>query len=141
MDEVPLKKIICTLLARKADAIYTQRKDNFFGCEKKKDPDCLPAYKCVEVCEWEKKRNRRREGEKKSERLCACVCVHAYVISEVGIYKRKEESKKTRTRKQGLDQESVQENKKVFSFFLGRVLVFLFFYFLVFFYKFPPLKS
>ena len=46
---------------------------------------------------------------------------------EVGIYKRKQESKKTR--KQVLDQESDQEKKKVFSFFLGRflcrVLVFL----------------
>ena len=62
------------------------------------------------------------------------------VIPEVGIYKRKQESKKTR--KQELDQESDQENKKtrkkqeldqekkkVFFLdrFLGRVLVFLFF--------------
>ena len=48
--------------------------------------------------------------------------------SEVGIYKRKQEIKKTR--KQELDQESDQEKKKVFSFFLdrflGRVLVFFF---------------
>ena len=46
---------------------------------------------------------------------------------EVGIYKRKQESKKTR--KQELDQESDQEKKEVFSFFLGcflgRALVFL----------------
>ena len=49
--------------------------------------------------------------------------------TEVGIYKRKQESKKKRTRprkkrKQELDQESDQEKKKDFSFFLGRVLVF-----------------
>ena len=48
--------------------------------------------------------------------------------TEVGIYKRKQESEKTR--KQELDQESDQGKKKVFSFFLGRflgrVLVFLF---------------
>ena len=73
----------------------------------------------------------------------------------VGIYKRKQESKKTR--KQELDQESDQEKKKenknsnkkatkkkrkLFFFldhFLCRVLVFLSSYFLVFFYKFPPL--
>ena len=42
---------------------------------------------------------------------------------EVGIYKRTQESKKTR--KQELDQESDQEKKKVVSFFLGRILVFL----------------
>ena len=42
----------------------------------------------------------------------------------MGIYKRKQASKKTR--KQELDQESHKEKKKVFSFFLGRVLVFLF---------------
>ena len=40
---------------------------------------------------------------------------------EVGIYKRKQESKKTR--KQELDQESDQEKKEVFLFFL---VVFLF---------------
>ena len=60
---------------------------------------------------------------------------------EVGIYKRKEESKNTRKqeldqesdkkrRKQELDQESDQEKKKKLFFFLdhflGRVLVFLF---------------
>ena len=55
--------------------------------------------------------------------------------SEVGIYKRKQESKKTR--KQELDQGSDQEKRKVFSFFLdgffyfldrflGQVLVFIF---------------
>ena len=69
---------------------------------------------------------------------------------EVGIYKRKQESKKTR--KQELDQESDQEEKLIFFLitflveflfscfldrFLGRVLVFLLSYFLVFFYKFP----
>ena len=59
---------------------YTHKERiTFSGVKKKKDPDCLPAYKCVEVCEWEKKRNRRREGEKKSERLCACVSVLARV--------------------------------------------------------------
>ena len=48
----------------------------------------------------------------------------------MGIYKRKQESKKKRKkeRKQELDQENDQEKK-----------VFLFSYFLVFFYKFPPL--
>ena len=52
--------------------------------------------------------------------------------------------KKTRKkeRKQELDQESDQEEKKISFFldhFLGRVLVFfLFSYFLVFFYKYPP---
>ena len=44
--------------------------------------------------------------------------------SEVGIYKRRQESKKTR--KQAFDQETNQENdqekKKVCSFFLGRFL-------------------
>ena len=50
--------------------------------------------------------------------------------AEVGIYKRKQESKKTKKeldkesdqekRKQELDQKSDQEEKKVFSFFLGR---------------------
>ena len=59
---------------------------------------------------------------------------------EVGIYKMKQENKKTRkqesdqenkkTRKQELDQESDQEKKKVFFLFflgrfLGRVLVLL----------------
>ena len=62
------------------------------------------------------------------------------VEAEVGIYKRKQESKKTW--KQEVDQESDQEKKKVFPFFLGRflgrVLVFMFSYFIVFFYKFPP---
>ena len=79
--------------------------------------------------------------------------------SEVGIYKRRQESKNTR--KQELDQESDQETRKIernqeidqektffiLDHFLGRVLVFfLFFLFLdrflgrvlVFFYKFPP---
>ena len=89
-----------------------------------------------------------------------------YLIPEVGIYKRKQESQKTRTqtrkrsrktRKQELDQESDQEKKKNFLFFLitcfeflfsslfsffldrflGRALFFLFSNFLVFFYKFP----
>ena len=48
---------------------------------------------------------------------------------EVGIYKRKQESKKTR--KQELDQESDQETKKVFPFFLGRqfLVEFLFSFF------------
>ena len=71
------------------------------------------------------------------------------IYSEVGIYKRKQGSKKTR--KKELDQESDQENKKTtkkkrkifLDHFLGRVLVFFLFfffsYFLVFFYKFPPL--
>ena len=51
-----------------------------------------------------------------------------------------------KVRKQELGQESDQEKNKVFSFFLGRALVFLIAllvefllsYFLVFFYKFPP---
>ena len=85
-------------------------------------------------------------------------------LSEVGIYKRLQESKKTRTRprkrsrkqkkqeldqekikksrKQELNQESDQAKRKTFFFldhFLGQVLVFLSSYFLVFFYKFPPL--
>ena len=62
----------------------------------------------------------------------------------MGIYKRKQESKKTR--KQELDQESDQEKKKAFKKtrkydrdrFLGRVLFFIFSHFLVFFYKFSP---
>ena len=54
---------------------------------------------------------------------------------EVGIYKRKQESKKTRKmeRKQELDQESDQEKKKIFPFFLLAFLVervFSFFFFL-----------
>ena len=53
--------------------------------------------------------------------------------SEVGIYKRKQESKKTR--KQELDQESDQENKKKRKI----ILFFLLSYFLAFFYKFPSL--
>ena len=74
----------------------------------------------------------------------------------MGIYKRKQVSQKKR--KQELDQENDQENKnkgkkhafdqenrKKLSFFLdhflSRVLVFLFSYFFVFFYKFPPLRS
>ena len=51
-------------------------------------------------------------------------------LSEVGIYKKNLESKKTR--KQELEQESDQENKKKLSFFLdhflGRVLVFFLFF-------------
>ena len=42
------------------------------------------------------------------------------VNSEVGIYKRKQENKKTR--KHTLDQESDQEKKKKLSFFLDRFL-------------------
>ena len=68
---------------------------------------------------------------------------------EVGIYKRKQESKKTRKqeKKQELDQESGQEKSKFFSFFLVAFLVgFLFSCFLdrfldrvlVLFYKFLP---
>ena len=65
---------------------------------------------------------------------------------EVGIYKRKQESKKTK-----LDQESDQETRtrprkrprkkeKTFFFFLITFLVkFLFSYILIIFYKFPPL--
>ena len=57
-------------------------------------------------------------------------------LSEVGIFKR--ENKKVR--KQELEQESDQENKKKLSFFpgyfLGQVLVFLLSCFLL--YKFPP---
>ena len=71
--------------------------------------------------------------------------------SEVGIYKRKQESKKTRNQE---TKKVIKRNKQVFFFFLGlflgRVLVFLiaflveflfilFSYFLVFFNKFPPL--
>ena len=75
----------------------------------------------------------------------------------MGIYKRKQDSKKTR-KHNAFDQESDQEKKKkrkktrsrstkrprkkeklFFDHFLGRVLVFLLSYFLVFFYKFPPL--
>ena len=63
------------------------------------------------------------------------------LVCQVGIYKGKQESKKTR--KQELDQKSVQENKKIRKKTRKRprVLVFLFSYFLVFFYKFPPLKE
>ena len=43
---------------------------------------------------------------------------------EVGIYKRKQENKKTR-KKTKLDQGSDQEKEKVFSFLLGRERVFL----------------
>ena len=53
-------------------------------------------------------------------------------FAEVGIYKRKQESKKTRNkeRKHELDLESDQEKKKVFSFFLVAFLVeFLFSFF------------
>ena len=55
--------------------------------------------------------------------------IHTAPNTEVGIYKRKQESKKTR--KQELDQESDQEKNKVLFYFflgrfLGRVLVFLF---------------
>ena len=55
---------------------------------------------------------------------------HGQALPEVGIYKRKQESKKTR--KQELERESDQEKKKVFSFFLGRFLgrVLVFFLFL-----------
>ena len=80
--------------------------------------------------------------------------------TQVGIYKRKQESKKTR--KQELDQKSDQENKKtrtqprkrpknknstkkaikktrkIFFFFITFLFKFLFSYFLVFFHKFPP---
>ena len=86
------------------------------------------------------------------------VTVGIYLLSspEVVIYKRKQESKKTRKkgRKQELIQESDQEKKNLFSFFLGRFLgrervsfpFFLFSWslswssscFLVFFNKFPP---
>ena len=94
------------------------------------------------------------------------VYYHLYLAStEVGVYKRKQESKKTR--KQELDEECDQENKRKkkktrsrprkrpekkektyfyssslswsSSCFLSFFLVFLFSYFLVFFYKFPPL--
>ena len=67
-------------------------------------------------------------------------------MPEVGIYKRKQESKmkkqeNKKIRKQEHDQESGQEKKFFFlDRFLGRVLVFLFSYFLVIFYKFPPLS-
>ena len=63
-------------------------------------------------------------------------CIQSFTIefvnTELGIYKRKQESKKTR--KQELDQESDKEKEKVFLFFLfscfldlflSRVLVFL----------------
>ena len=53
---------------------------------------------------------------------------YKFRTTEVGIYIRKQESKKTRN--QELAQESDQEKKKVFSLFLGcflgQVLVFLF---------------
>ena len=45
--------------------------------------------------------------------------MYPYPSREVGIYKRRQESKKTR--KQELDQESDQEKKKLFTFFRGRV--------------------
>ena len=82
------------------------------------------------------------------------------VNSEVGIYKRKQENKKTRKhtldqesdqekkdngqeKKHALDQESDQEKNRKLSFFLDRFLgrervFFLYSYFLVFFYKFSP---
>ena len=95
--------------------------------------------------------------EHSHKRLWCCqissiVCIT--LSSEVGIYKRKQKSKKTRIkeRKEELDRECVKKKKVFFLFswslswssscfldrFLGRVLVFLFSYFLVFFYKFPP---
>ena len=58
----------------------------------------------------------------------------AFSGSEVGIYKSIQESKKTRTRPKKWS----RKKESFFLFrFLGRVLVFLFSYFLVFFYKFP----
>ena len=49
---------------------------------------------------------------------------------EVRIYNRKQEGKKTS--EQELDQEIDQEKKQAFSFFLGRVLVFLIAFLVVF---------
>ena len=49
--------------------------------------------------------------------LIGRICI-SYMYIEVGIYKRKQESKKAR--KQELDQKSDQEKKKVFFLFLGR---------------------
>ena len=51
-------------------------------------------------------------------------------VLSLGIYKRKQESKKTRKRK---------KTRTFLDRFFGRVLVFSFSYFLVFFYKFPSL--
>ena len=68
--------------------------------------------------------------------------MHHIRSEEVGIYKRKQESKKKRMNIHALDQEADQkkrsrENKVFFLFsFHGRDRVF----FLIFFYKFPPLK-
>ena len=50
--------------------------------------------------------------------------------SEAGIYTRKQENK-------NLTKKAIKKTRN--QNFLGRVLVFLFSYFLVFFYKFPPL--
>ena len=63
-----------------------------------------------------------------------------HIRPEVGIYKRKQESKKkknenTCTRPRNRPKKRSRENKVLF-FFLGRDRVF----FLIFFYKFPPLK-
>ena len=76
----------------------------------------------------------------------------AAITTEVGIYKRKQESKKTRKkekrtrpRKRSRKKENMNSTKKViksFSCFLDRFLGrVLFSFFLVFFYKFPPLFS
>ena len=53
--------------------------------------------------------------------------------TEVGIYKRKQENENS-TKK------AIKKKRKIFFLdrFLSRVFVFLFTYFLVFFYKFPP---
>ena len=70
----------------------------------------------------------------------------------MGIYKRKQESKKKQENKNST-KNVIKKKESFFSFswslswssscfldrFLGRVLVLLFSYFLVFFYKFPPL--
>ena len=87
------------------------------------------------------------ENKKKWHNLGISLCWENVIIPDVGIYKRKQESKKTRTRqrKRSRKQEKKKENtlstkkaykkKRKLPFFLYRFLGRV----LVFFYKFPPL--
>ena len=62
-------------------------------------------------------RSRRRRGRGEYRRVEVWAGL-LFLTCEVGIYKRKQESKKTGNKiQQELDQESDQEKKKVFSFF------------------------
>ena len=112
------------------------------------------------VKSYRSRRRRRRRGRGEYRRVEVWAGL-LFLTCEVGIYKRKQESKKTGNKiQQELDQESDQEKKKAVPFFLGRFLgrdrvFFLYFIcfswllswskaffssFLVFFYKFPPLS-